>query len=671
MSTSNVESLLTAILTGDEEYIVVPQSRVEELLLAIYKNGGGGGGGEGGVDEFARAELLKKVNKRDGYALISTAEIERLAKVDNYDDTAVKALIDKKVTAKSGFSLIDDKDYANFKTLENYDDTAIKTLIDKKVDDTVTVAGLKITTNITASQLATALNLSNYVTKDGSKVLSTNDFTNDYKNQIDTNTTDITKKVNKTSVSSSNETTSVINVTDAKVQMAMVAKISGKTYKRNLFNIKEATTGSPASFTITDTYISNAVIDTRAQLMLFVLAGTAMTRVIQDDTVTVGKHSYSFTATANADRLTIRHNGSSVDFNCQVPVNIVSGKTYTLSMNVTGNNPKVVGGVKISEIQFEEGSVANPYVPFGLISTPVESVVSRGLNMADTIYGKTLNVTYGTEGDGIGVISNFVEVDHSKTYYVTGISTNTSNNCFYAWYDANKNFIARSTSASRTYIGITGLPSNAKYIRVNQYLQSASEYASVKLMMSESASTPYTPYNKTTVLVPSEARNCVGYGLGIDADCCNIYDCENGTHTIMCKEIDLTGRGWARISDGEFYSAFDEVSSTKLYGYKGICSKYNVYIGAHGGIPDKSLSIASGSFSTTKRLFLKDSSCKTVEEVVAAMKGVKLVYELSSAETKSLTDFIRPLPVEAGGTLTLANEHNLDMNSTIKYKKEV
>lgn len=36
-----------------------------------------------------------------------------------------------------------------------------------------------------------------------------------------------------------------------------------------------------------------------------------------------------------------------------------------------------------------------------------------------------------------------------------------------------------------------------------------------------------------------------------------------------------------------------------------------------------------------------------------------------------ISDYLRPLPVENGGTITLVNEHNLDVSSTIKYKKEV
>ena len=64
------------------------------------------------------------------------------------------------------------------------------------------------------------------------------------------------KKVQKTSVSLSKpdgETTSVINVTDAKAQMAMVAKISGKTIKGNLFdfanNGSRSTTHKGVTFT--------------------------------------------------------------------------------------------------------------------------------------------------------------------------------------------------------------------------------------------------------------------------------------------------------------------------------------------------------------------------------------------------------------------------------------
>lgn len=48
MGRSRVETLLGSILTGEDEGIEKPASRVEELLKGIYDEGGGGGG-EGDV----------------------------------------------------------------------------------------------------------------------------------------------------------------------------------------------------------------------------------------------------------------------------------------------------------------------------------------------------------------------------------------------------------------------------------------------------------------------------------------------------------------------------------------------------------------------------------------------------------------------------------------------
>lgn len=47
------------------------------------------------------------------------------------------------------------------------------------------------------------------------------------------------------------------------------------------------------------------------------------------------------------------------------------------------------------------------------------------------------------------------------------------------------------------------------------------------------------------------------------------------------------------------------------------------------------------------------------------------VTALSTAETINISDMLMPIRVEAGGTITFQNEHNLDMPNTIVYKKEV
>lgn len=47
------------------------------------------------------------------------------------------------------------------------------------------------------------------------------------------------------------------------------------------------------------------------------------------------------------------------------------------------------------------------------------------------------------------------------------------------------------------------------------------------------------------------------------------------------------------------------------------------------------------------------------------------ITALSTAETINISDILHPIRVEAGGTLTFTNEHNLDVPNTIVYKKEV
>lgn len=159
-SNSNVEKLLSAILYNDSSYLVVPQSRVEELLLAIYKNGGGGS-----HSELTRAEveemLTHKVSVKNGYDLISTEEIERLSQVENYDDKKILEEIGKKVSKENGYSLILVEDYDRFKLLENYDDTELVERISKLEGEVVPaerkIAGMSLEEDITTQKLSDAI----------------------------------------------------------------------------------------------------------------------------------------------------------------------------------------------------------------------------------------------------------------------------------------------------------------------------------------------------------------------------------------------------------------------------------------------------------------------------------------------------------------------------------
>ena len=77
-----------------------------------------------------------KVDKEEGKSLISDEEIERLANVDNYDDTEVRESIDTKVDKEEGKSLISDSEIERLANVDNYDDTEVRELIDTKSDTT-------------------------------------------------------------------------------------------------------------------------------------------------------------------------------------------------------------------------------------------------------------------------------------------------------------------------------------------------------------------------------------------------------------------------------------------------------------------------------------------------------------------------------------------------------
>ena len=80
-------------------------------------------------------KINNKVEKVEGYSLVSDTEIARLANVDNYDDSEVRGLIDNKVEKVEGKSLISDTEIARLANVDNYDDAEVRGLIDAVEED--------------------------------------------------------------------------------------------------------------------------------------------------------------------------------------------------------------------------------------------------------------------------------------------------------------------------------------------------------------------------------------------------------------------------------------------------------------------------------------------------------------------------------------------------------
>ena len=79
-------------------------------------------------------DISGKVDKVDGKSLVDDAEIERLAQVDNYDDSELRAAVEAKVDKEEGKSLISDTEMARLALVDNYDDSELRGLVDGKAN---------------------------------------------------------------------------------------------------------------------------------------------------------------------------------------------------------------------------------------------------------------------------------------------------------------------------------------------------------------------------------------------------------------------------------------------------------------------------------------------------------------------------------------------------------
>lgn len=315
----------------------------------------------------------------------------------------------------------------------------------------------------------------------------------------------------------------------------------------------------------------------------------------------------------------------------------------TSAISVTETNATMAMVAKISGKTVKDGTT--------LKSAAVESVVS---------YGKCFTYDERIENMGYNngtLVTNTSAYAWAKQRVVPGVP------CKIDGFSGNVRVTEwKDNTFHRTYL--VGVATTKSFTPEGNYV-------ALNADKNATASSCYAYAIKTTVLVPSEARNCVGYGLGISNSVCNIADFENGVYTQMVNEIDLKSLNWKYDTTYKYFYS-DAISNIKKPNWDSepslICSKYTGKNWTAGiGKIDKTISInyTSGLIGITDLSYTDATAFKN------ALSDAKLVYELATPVVTPLKDYIRPLPVEQGGTLTLVNEHNLDVNSTIKYKKEV
>ena len=150
---------------------------------------------------------------------------------------------------------------------------------------------------------------------------------------------------------------------------------------------------------LSDGKLTNTVADTYPCFYFTVQFRNNSTNVNVSNTIPVnftGRVRLTVTTSGSGNNITILHNGLSKNFVAIIPFNFVSGKTYTLSLNVEDYHVQEIGGLVLSDVQIEEGNANTPYIPavsgIDYVAREIvnSNITERGLNvllMGDSIFG--------------------------------------------------------------------------------------------------------------------------------------------------------------------------------------------------------------------------------------------------------------------------------------------
>lgn len=338
-----------------------------------------------------------------------------------------------------------------------------------------------------------------------------------------------------------------------------------------------------------------------------------------------------------------------------------------------------------------EGSTALPYEPYfeGLRSAPVEEVESVGVNLfSPPTIGVRIDSTNGAELKADTFAStDFIRVDMSNgnNYYISGLPNDLYN--FVAAYDNSKNYLGRTGAGNYTSINLlsrlSGEVSNiadVAYIRATIYETSTttgtiSSVANLPLMLNKgSTALPYSPYVRNTLPIPSAVQALEGYGEGINESVYNYIDLEKKQFVKRVGKVDLGTLEWYKSELTNNRWCFRTNSIVDLKDTKGvdipinaICSLYNATSQASTW-GDKNIAYYNTSGNT---IAVMNNDYTDATAFRNAMGNVNLYYELKTPIITDISDILSEdnyIGVEGGGTVTMVNEHQYSVPSSITYK---
>lgn len=349
---------------------------------------------------------------------------------------------------------------------------------------------------------------------------------------------------------------------------------------RNLINYKtEYDTGD---FNLNGNVLENIRVDERVNdnfnftIYDFDLHGDAFGKTIK----TNGRTSLAFTPTHSGE-YKFYHSGSSVNL-VFLKCYLENGQTYTISFDVISHDSRVIGGLKLANIQLEKGDKATPYLVY----------------VNQLVYIRTKRVDLGT-----------LNWNRNSGTYPTNVFYNTT--------DIDVKVATQLLNYSKNLINSMYISSNGKII-----LTAKENYSSA---------TDFKTAMSGTILEYETAEPLELNGIGTNYD---TFENHSGKVVRTIKKVKLKDLTYTKSST--FFAItkptdFNDNKNTKL-----ICSKYDIeYSASLLELKDKAISVVV-ALTGEINLILKDTDYPNVIALINSFTDNDyLYYELNAPTTEN------------------------------------
>ena len=306
-----------------------------------------------------------------------------------------------------------------------------------------------------------------------------------------------------------------------------------------------------------------------------------------------------------------------------------------------------------------------------LKSAKVTEVESVGANLFDDI-GWFTHYNFTPQSDGSWRGSSFLAPCFTNTnrrsgsIYITVIARTDSETAplaFTAYYTDGTNkslYRLPKTSAFETTTIASDPDKIVDYIRWGY--GEGSNYYVKGVSISFVNTMEYIPYSGHTYPVPEAVKALDGYGAGLNESVYNYVDFDNKQFVKRVEAVDMATLSWYYPSATQFYSVSTSVADKIRIDYNNppmLSEDYDI-VGWSGA--EKLVNVITMNSQGYIRVYTE-----TQNEKPTGM----LYYELAEPIVTDISDILPDgnyIEVEGGGTVTMVNEHQMDVPSEITYQ---